>query len=84
MGGAKRYPSTAIRSGDGFREGLNPSELAHRKKDVDGRDIPDPVGDRRPAMTANSSALAVAADRAMPICAPGGDTIAYLSASMMV
>jgi hypothetical protein len=35
-----------------------------------------------PAMTANSSA--VAADRAMPIRAPGGDTIAYLSASMMV
>jgi hypothetical protein len=37
-----------------------------------------------PAMTANSSALAVAADRAMPIRAPGVDTIAYLSTAMMV
>jgi hypothetical protein len=41
MGGAKRYPSTATRGGDGFREALNPSyELVRRKKDVDGRDKP--------------------------------------------
>jgi hypothetical protein len=27
MGGAKRYPSTAVCEDDGFREGLNPSYL---------------------------------------------------------
>jgi hypothetical protein len=50
--------------------------LARRKKDVDGRD--------KPAMTANSPALAVAADCAMPICAPRGETRPYLIASRMV
>jgi len=33
MGGAKRYPSIAICGDDGFREGLNPSELLTEDKD---------------------------------------------------
>jgi hemolysin D len=39
MGGAQRYPSIAVREGDGFREGLNPSYALSESNEPAGQEL---------------------------------------------